>query len=122
MLTDTKRKELDAIGKMVQAVIAKFLSNNEKSDHASFLTEISQNVHLNQMYNTIDLDDFKRLILSLNIDEHLRLSLIHFFYKLHLTEIEVDKKQLAKEKCQLLINDAQTVNMEIFQIAQQLNN
>lgn len=121
MLTDTMRKELDTIGKMVRALMTKFLGNTTDFDFTAFQMDIHQNANLNELYHTSDLDAFKRIILALNIDEHLRLSLIQFFYQLHLTEIEVDKKQLAKEKCLALINDAKTVNMEIFEISQKLN-
>lgn len=121
MLTDTMRKELDTIGKMVRALMTKFLGKSDEFNATSFQMDIQANNNLNQLYHTTDLDGFRRIILALNVDEHLRLSLIHFFYRLHLTEIEADKKQLAKEKCLALIQDATTVNMGIFEISQKLN-
>lgn len=121
MLTDTMRKEMETIGKMVRALMVKFLGKTDEFDFSSFQTDLRQNANLNQLYHETDMDGFKRLILSLNIDEHLRLSLIQFFYQLHLTELEADKKELAKIKCQLLIQDAKTATMEIFEITQKLN-
>lgn len=121
MLQDLLKKERDTIGKMIKAIMERFFGKTDEFNFQEFSTALKENENLYQLYSATSIDGFRRIILNLNIDEYLRLSLIQFFYQLHLTEENVDKKQLAKLKCQDLIDNAQTVNMEIFQISQKLN-